>query len=173
MRAQPVSRSAPWRSLSSAVALAGLLAGACGASAPIAGPITPGTPSAPRIVNVIMRDYGFEPTPLRLVRGETVRFNIIDAGLLAHDFVLGRADVQAAWAAAEAAATPPIITATPPPVTVPAAVAGLRVYLHSGESDSVLYTVPVDGGLQLACAVPGHAAQGMVGVVAYVEPSPP
>ena len=60
-----------------------------------------GTAEAPREINVIMRDYLFEPDPIVLHRGETVRFNVINAGLLAHEFVLGDAAVQAAWATAE------------------------------------------------------------------------
>jgi uncharacterized cupredoxin-like copper-binding protein len=153
--------------------LAGLALAACLSATPSPGTITPGGADAPRVINVIMRDYLFEPAPLRLVRGETVRFTVINAGLLAHDFVLGGADVQAAWASAEAAATPPAFTATPPPASVPPELAGLRVYLPSGQSASVLYTVPGAGDLQLVCQVPGHVALGMVGVIAVVEPPPP
>jgi uncharacterized cupredoxin-like copper-binding protein len=82
--------------------IAGLTAG-CGGSPP--SPSTAaraGTATAPRDINVIMRDYLFEPNPIVLHPGETVRFNIINAGLLAHEFVLGDATVQAAWASAEA-----------------------------------------------------------------------
>ncbi len=112
-----------------------------------------------------MRDYLFEPDPIVLHRGETVRFNVINAGLLAHEFVLGDAAVQAAWATAEAAATPPGFTATPPPVSLPPEAAGLRIFLESGESGTALYEVPVDGALALACQIPGHVAQGMVGAI--------
>ena len=156
-----------------AALLAALVVGACVSGAPSPGPITPGTAAAPRAISVIMRDYLFEPSPLRLVRGETVRFTIVNGGLLPHDFVLGAASVQDAWASAEAAATPPGFTATPPPASVPPGVGGLRVYLRSGESASIVYTVPAAGELQLVCQVPGHAAQGMVGAVAFVTPSPP
>jgi uncharacterized cupredoxin-like copper-binding protein len=153
--------------------LAGLAVAACISGAPSPGPITPGTAQAPRPVNIIMRDYGFEPDPLRLVHGETVRFTVVNAGLLPHDFVLGDAAVQAAWASAEAAATPPAFTATPPPASVPPGVGGLRVYLPSGRTATVDYTVPAIGELQLVCQVPGHAAEGMVGVLVFVAPSPP
>ncbi|MFI5254528.1 MAG: hypothetical protein ACHQ15_03640 [Candidatus Limnocylindrales bacterium] len=155
------------------VVVAGLVAGACLASPATPGPITPGTPDAPRPVTVIMRDYLFEPIPLRLVRGETVRFTIVNAGLLSHDFVLGDATVQSAWASAEAAATPPGFLATPPPASVPPGTGGLRIWLTSGQTATATYTVPAAGDLELICQVPGHAAQGMVGVVTFVEPSPP
>jgi uncharacterized cupredoxin-like copper-binding protein len=153
--------------------LVSLAVAACTSAAPSPGPISPGTADSPRAVTAIMRDYLFEPTPLRLVRGETIRLTVVNAGLLPHDFVLGDAAVQAAWAAAEAAATPPAFTATPPPASVPPEFAGLRVYLPSGQTATVVYTVPAAGELQLVCQVPGHAAEGMVGAVVFVEPSPP
>ena len=65
----------------------------------------------------------------------------------------------------EAAATPPAFTATPPPVSLPAEVAGFRVILDSGQSASASYQVPVGQVLELACQIPGHVAQGMIGTV--------
>ena len=112
-----------------------------------------------------MRDYVFNPTPLYLVRGETVRFNIVNGGLIEHDFVLGDTSVQAAWRDANARATPPAPFATAVPASVPPGVGGVRVLLPSGASTSVLYRVPVVGSLELICQLPGHAAQGMVGEV--------
>ncbi len=86
-----------------------VLVGGSLAGAPAPAPVIaqPGTVDAPRTVNVIMRDYQFNPNALHLVAGETVRFNIINGGLVAHDFVLGDSAVQRAWADAEALATPP------------------------------------------------------------------
>jgi len=147
----------------------------CGSPPPAQWTAAPsaGTADAPRDVNVIMRDYLFEPDPIVLHTGETVRFNIINAGLLPHEFVLGDADVQAAWASAEAAATPPGFTATPPPVSLPPEQAGLRIYLDSGQSASAVYQVPADQALELACQIPGHVAKGMVGTVELVGPDGP
>jgi len=125
----------------------------------------PGTVDSPRDVNVIMRDYVFNPTPLYLVAGETVRFNIINGGLVEHEFVLGDAAVQAAWRDADGAATPPAPFATAAPASVPPSVGGLRVVLPSGASTSVLYNVPADDGLALLCHLPGHVEQGMVAEV--------
>ena len=50
---------------------------------------------APRDVNVIMRDYHFDPTPLYLYAGETVRLNVFNGGMVEHELVLGDAAVQA------------------------------------------------------------------------------
>ena len=79
---------------------------------------TAGTPQDPRPVTVIMRDYRFDPTPIVLVPGETVRFDVFNAGLEVHDFVIGDGDVQLAWSKADAAATPPNLLATAPPASV-------------------------------------------------------
>lgn len=124
-----------------------------------------GTPESPRAVNVIMRDYHFDPEPLVLIPGETVRITVFDAGMEPHDMVLGDATVHAAWSAADAAATPPLPFTTAPPASVPPGTGGVRVFLGSGASETVDYLVPQSGELQLICHLPGHAERGMVGRV--------
>lgn len=124
-----------------------------------------GTADEPRDVTVIMRDYSFEPTPVVLVPGETVRFTIFNAGLEVHDFVIGDADVQQAWSIADAAATPPNLLATAPPASVPPGTGGLRVLLRSGAQATVEYAVPAAERLSLLCHIPGHIENGMVGRV--------
>ncbi|HSM33807.1 MAG TPA: hypothetical protein VK987_06925 [Anaerolineae bacterium] len=124
-----------------------------------------GSANAPRDVTVIMRDYRFDPTPVVLVPGETVRFTIFNAGLEIHDFVIGDAEVQAAWHRADAAAIPPNLLATAPPASVPPDTGGLRVLLTSGERATVEYEVPSDEDLAILCHIPGHIEKGMVGAV--------
>lgn len=124
-----------------------------------------GTDGQPRDVTVVMRDYVFNPTPLVLIEGETVRISVINAGLDTHEMVLGNARVQAAWAAADAAATPPQPLATAPMASVPPEVGGARVLLGSGGQAEVIYRVPSTEELGLACRLPGHAERGMVGKV--------
>ncbi len=124
-----------------------------------------GTAEAPRDVTVIMRDYRFDPTPVVLVPGETVRFTVFNAGLEVHDFVIGDDEAQRAWHIADAAATPPNLLATAPPASVPPDTGGLRVFLRSGQRASVDYDVPGDEQLSLLCHIPGHIEKGMVGRV--------
>ena len=125
----------------------------------------PGTTTQPRDVTVIMRDYRFDPTPIVLVPGETVRLTILNGGLVAHDLVLGDEAVQRAWRLADAKASPPGLLATPPPASVAPGTGGLRVLLGSGQQAVVEYTVPLDGPLALYCHISGHAERGMVGSV--------
>jgi uncharacterized cupredoxin-like copper-binding protein len=131
---------------------------------------TPGTPAAPREVNVILRDYRFDPTPLYLFRGETVRLNVLNGGMLQHELVLGGSAVQQAWADADARATPPAAFATAPPASVAPGTDGLRILLGSGQSSSVVYRVPADESLGLICHLPGHVEEGMVGEVVLLDP---
>jgi uncharacterized cupredoxin-like copper-binding protein len=133
-----------------------------GAAPPVS---SPGTSSAPRPITVIMRDYLFDPRPVVLVRGETVRITVFDAGLLPHELTLGDATVQAAWDAADAAATPPAAFTTAPPASAPAGTGGLRVFLAPGAQATVDYSVPLTGEVQLLCHLPDHVRLGMVGQI--------
>jgi uncharacterized cupredoxin-like copper-binding protein len=150
-----------------ALAIALVLLGARLAAVPAAVPdlSRPGTGAEPRSVNVILRDYAFNPTTLHLVAGETVQFNIVNGGLIEHEFVLGDGAVQQAWARAHASATPPGPFTTAPPASVAPTLHGVRALVPSGESTTVAYEVPVGITLELMCHLPGHVEQGMVGRV--------
>lgn len=132
----------------------------------------PGTPDDPRPVTVIMRDYLFDPTPLVLEAGETIRLTVFSAGMVTHELVLGDATVQEAWAAADAAATPPAPFTTAPPASVPPGTGGLRLLLPSGARATVDYVVPLTGPLMLLCHIPGHIEHGMIGRVELRTPLP-
>lgn len=153
------------------LALALVILGADLAGRPVESPPigTPGVVASPRVVTIILRDYKFDPTPLYLYPGETVRLNVVNAGMVEHELVLGDPAVQAAWAAADAGATPPAPFTTAPPASAPADTGGLRVLLESGGLASVLYVVPEGGELLLICHLAGHAERGMVGQVVRVE----
>ncbi|HEY7524026.1 MAG TPA: hypothetical protein VH720_10300 [Candidatus Limnocylindrales bacterium] len=132
---------------------------------------SPGTSAAPREVNLIARDYVFEPAELRLVPGESVLIHVVNAGLDLHEAVIGGPDVQAAWESAEAAASgaPPGRT---PEASVAPGLAGLRVVVGSGQRVDVTYVVPpaAGPGLIVGCHLPGHFARGMAIPVRLVQP---
>jgi uncharacterized cupredoxin-like copper-binding protein len=155
-----------------ALAVGLVLLGAALAAAPAPPPdiARPGSAASPRPVNVIMRDYKFDPTPLYLVRGETVSLNILNGGLVEHELVLGDERVQAAWAEADARATPPAPFTTAPPASVPPDTGGLRALLGSGGLATFEFVVPATGELLMVCQLPGHAERGMVGEVACATP---
>ena len=121
-----------------------LLIGACEAGPPPATPpISPGSVSAPREVNIIAKDWQFLPDPVDFVPGETVLLHLVNGGLEIHEVVIGDAAIQDAWEVAEAAAAghPPGPT---PVVSVPPEMAGLRVVVPSGQRIDVTWTVPAD-----------------------------
>ena len=147
---------------------------ALGASACEAGP-APATPmpsagsvDRPREVNLVMRDYAFSPDPVDLVPGETVRLQVVNAGLDWHEAVIGDQAVQDAWEMAEGATlgAPPGPT---PAVSVPPDVAGVRVVVPSGGRVDVVWTVPAEPAevlrLSVGCHIPGHYARGMKAAV--------
>lgn len=133
----------------------------------------PGTAANPRAVTVIMRDYLFEPAPLALYPGETIRMTVVNAGLEPHELMLGDAAAQSAWEAADAAATPPAPFTTAPPASAPAGTGGLRLYVGSGQQATADWTVPVGDPLLLQCHLPGHLERGMSAtvIVQVVGPS--
>jgi plastocyanin len=147
--------------------------GACDSGGPTVTPLpVPGTVVHPREVNIIAREYAFAPAVVDLIPGETVLIHLVNAGLETHEAVIGDAATQAAWETAEAATAgaPPGPT---PLVSVPPAVAGLRLVARSGQRVDMTWTVPVDGPpLIVGCHIPGHWAQGMQVPVAFATPSP-
>lgn len=116
-----------------------------------------------------MRDYAFVPAPVTLVRGETVRFHVLNGGLVGHEFVLGDARAQDAWDRADSAATPPGAFTTAPPASAASGEGGLRLLLASGAQSEIAFTVPVTGELSLACHLPGHLQRGMASGVVLLD----
>jgi uncharacterized cupredoxin-like copper-binding protein len=145
--------------------------------APATPPIVPGQAAAPREVNLIAKDYSFEPPTLDLVPGETVLLHVINGGLEVHEAIIGDAAVQDAWEAAEAAVAgaPPGPT---PVVTVPEAVTGVRIVVRSGERVDLRWVVPAGGAdgvpgtvapFIVGCHIPGHWERGMQIPVRWVN----
>jgi uncharacterized cupredoxin-like copper-binding protein len=158
------------------LALAAVIVAACETGAPGATPpITPGTGSVPRTVNIVARDYAYVPTTVDLVPGETVTFQVINGGLVIHEAIVSDLEDQMAWEAAEAAAADPPPGPTPfvPP---PPGFEGTRIVVESGQRLDVTWTVPSDaanaaGGWFVGCHIPGHWAKGMVVPVRFVDPA--
>lgn len=143
----------------------------CASTVPATPRITPGIVSAPRQVNLIMKDYLYMPGIVDLVPGETIQLNVINGGLDTHEVVIGPQDVQAAWAEAERpAANPP--PGPTPKVSVPPELEGVRVVAKSGETRTIIYTVPDDFSelLLLQCHISDHLERGMAGAVRFVAP---
>jgi uncharacterized cupredoxin-like copper-binding protein len=151
-----------------------LLAGCEMGPRPPTPPISPGSSASPREVNIVLKDWIFLPDPVDVVPGETVLLHVVNGGLETHELVIGDQAVQDAWEAAELATinAPPGPT---PAVSVPPAVAGIRVVVPSGQRVDLTWTSPSSsaevGRLLLGCHIPGHWAKGMrAGVVVASVP---
>jgi uncharacterized cupredoxin-like copper-binding protein len=160
-----VSGSAPRRiALAAFLAFAVVLAACQPGAAPATPPVVPGSSSAPREVNIVMKDWIFLPDPVDVVPGETVLLHVVNGGLEVHELVIGDQRVQDAWEAAELATinAPPGPT---PAVSVLPEVTGLRVVVASGQRVDVTWKVPGAaaeiGSLLLGCHIPSHWAKGM------------
>ena len=160
--------------LPAGLVLAVVVAAACESGTPGATPpITPGTGSEPRTVNIVARDYAFVPTTVDLVPGETVTFQVVNGGLVIHEAIVSDLEDQMAWEEAEAAAADPPPGPTPfvPP---PPGFEGTRIVVEAGQRLDVTWTVPPDaasapGGWFVGCHIPGHWAKGMVVPVRFVD----
>jgi uncharacterized cupredoxin-like copper-binding protein len=150
-----------------AILIVGLALGACDqGTAQATPPVSAGSSSAPREVNLITKDDSFLPDVLDLVPGETVLLHVINGGLQVHEAVIGDTSVQDAWEAAEAATVdaPPGPT---PVVSVPPDVSGVRIVVASGQRVDLVWTVPATGAGAggtpwiVGCHIPGHFARGM------------
>ena len=147
--------------------------GGCDAGPPPATPpVRAGSSSAPREVNVVMKDWVFLPDPVDLVPGETVLLHVVNGGLDIHELVIGDQAVQDAWETAEAAHAEPPPGATPA-VSVAPDVAGIRLVVASGQRVDLTWTVPAAAnlaGLVLGCHIPGHWGKGMRAAVRIAPP---
>lgn len=153
--------------------LAAVTAG-CGAGPPGATPpITPGTSSAPRELNIVARDFAYAPATVDLVPGETVILHVVNGGLVTHEAILGNLDTQLAWETAESPfANPP--PGPTPVVPAPPGFDGVRAVVESGQRIDVAWTVPASAatdpnGWFVGCHIPGHWAKGMVVPVRFVD----
>jgi uncharacterized cupredoxin-like copper-binding protein len=155
------------------VALAGVAACSGGPAGPTP-PIRPGTSTAPREVNVVLKDWVFLPDPVDVAPGETVLLHVVNGGLEIHELVIGDEAVQDAWEAAESAAANPPPGPTPL-VTVPAGEEGIRIVVPSGQRLDVTWTVPASpaaiDALVLGCHIPGHWDKGMRAELRVATPS--
>ena len=113
---------------------------------------TPGTKSAPRLIHVDTNDkLLFAPNFLIVAAGETVTFEIANAGKAEHEFMVG--PQKAAFGDVEG--TPEI--------------AGIK----AGQTKKLTYTFTGPGPFAFACHAPGHYEHGMLGYIQVVGPGLP
>ena len=138
--------------LSLAALLAGVLA-ACSAAA-TSSPGTPSGAASPRVIGVTMTEgRRFEPDSIELSRGETVRFEVRNAGAIRHEFFIGDEDAQADHEAEMVQ------------------MGGMAhddvngISVEPGETKLLEHTFDDADGVLIGCHVTGHYAAGMTATV--------
>ena len=159
-----------WLAVASAVTLA-TIAAACSesasmsqsrsagsmAEAPHDAELTFGAPAQPgeedRVVEVTQLDeMRFDPPSIEVGAGETILFEVTNAGQVPHEFVLGDAELQAEHEQAMAEMS------GAPMANEPNAIA-----VEPGETATIAWTFTESGALEYGCHVLGHYPAGMVG----------
>jgi len=108
-----------------------------------------------RVVEVTQLDeMRFDPPSIEVQAGETIRFEVTNAGQAPHEFVLGDAAFQADHEEEMAA------MGGTPMMDEPNAIA-----VEPGETGTVVWTFTEGGTLEYACHVPGHYPAGMAGEI--------
>ena len=118
----------------------------------------PGDPKRPaRKIAVTASDAGgqmrFAPQRIEVAKGDQILFAITNAGVLAHEFVIGSRSENAAHARMMAE-MPGMTHNDPNAVTV-----------APGQSASLLWRFSSGGAFEYACLIPGHYEAGMHGSV--------
>lgn len=108
---------------------------------------------ADRVVQVTQLDeMAYDPAAIEIAVGETIAFEVTNAGQTPHEFVLGDADLQSEHEEEMAEMGGGMMTDEPNAIAV-----------EPGETVSIAWTFTEPGELQYGCHIPGHFAAGMVG----------
>ena len=114
-----------------------------------------------RTIDVTMRETDdgemiFEPALLEIMKGETIRFNVMNKGELEHEFVIdtleGNAEHKVAMEKMDMEHDDPN-----------------SVRLDEGGSGEVIWKFANEGTFEFACLIPGHYESGMHGPITVSE----
>lgn len=125
-------------------------------------PFVDGTKAAPRTITVMMSDaFRFDPAAITVQSGETIRFVLVNTGVIPHDFTIGDAAAQQHHAEEMASG---------------------EMHHGGGEMNAVLvdpgttaelvYQFGSPDAWLIGCHVPGHYDAGMHGTLTIVETMP-
>jgi uncharacterized cupredoxin-like copper-binding protein len=106
--------------------------------------------SSPQVVRLTIHNSRFDKTAVTVRRGAVVRYVVHNRDPIAHELIIGPADVQLR----HELGTEPLHGARPGEVSIPA-----------GGTAATTYAVVTSQPVEFACHLPGHYAYGMHGVV--------
>jgi uncharacterized cupredoxin-like copper-binding protein len=120
-----------------------------------ASPASPDASATTRVVAVTTTDaLRFEPDDITVMQGETVRFEVTNAGNVRHELYIGDAEAQAGHEA-EMREMGGMAHDEPDGISV-----------DPGQTEVLEHTFAEAGTLLMGCHEPGHYEAGMVGTIA-------
>src|SRR5208337_2541152 len=110
-----------------------------------------------RTIRVTVKDLSFIPGSLEVKAGETVRFVVVNASEVDHDFTIGDSKAQSEHRAemTEMASMGDIATMHANHVDPNA------VFVKGGETKEIVWRFAKAGKIEFGCNVPGHYESGM------------
>lgn len=116
--------------------------------------------AARRTIRITMGDdMRFSPAVVEVGHGETVRFEVRNAGRMLHEMVLGTREELASHAAMMRK-FPKMEHESP-----------WMLHVKPGRTGTLVWNFNRTGEFEFACLIPGHFEAGMVGRIRVVEPT--
>jgi len=121
-------------------------------------PLTLGTEDAPRVIEVTMGNFFYEPESVTVHVGETIRFVVQNPTTIEHELVLGTAEEQEHHAMEMAEGMAGHDMADEPN----------EVEVEPGDSVDLVWTFDEPGEILMGCHVAGHWEAGMQATIEVV-----
>ncbi len=109
-----------------------------------------------RSIAITMRDLSFEPSNVDVKPGETIRFVVVNASPIDHDFTIGDAKTEAEHRAEMAKMMAMGMTHGDE---------ANAIMLKPGQRKELIWKFAKPGRLEFDCNIPGHAESGMTGTI--------
>ena len=103
-----------------------------------------------RVIAITMHDLSFEPSNVEVKRGETIRFVVVNAGPIDHDFTIGDAKAEAEHRAEMAKMMAMGMTHGDE---------ANAIMLKPGQAKELIWKFTKPGKLEFDCNIPGHCGK--------------
>jgi uncharacterized cupredoxin-like copper-binding protein len=109
-----------------------------------------------RTIAITMHDLSFEPSNVAVKKGETIRFVVVNASSIDHDFTVGDQKTEVEHRAEMAKMIGMGMTHGDE---------ANAIMLKSGQRKELLWKFSKSGKFEFDCNIPGHAESGMTGTI--------
>ena len=109
-----------------------------------------------RTIAITMRELSFDPSSVAVKRGETIRFVVVNASPIDHDFTIGDAKTEAEHRGEMAEMIAMGMTHGDE---------ANAIMLKPGQRKELVWKFSKPGKLEFDCNIPGHSESGMKGTI--------